>query len=168
MRTRRYCILTWLLLAGTCGVAAEESKTVVGPSNAMLADGADALMARDAERGVSLTLRGLSFPTNKRDERSAWANLCAGYVMLENPREAVSWCDKAIEADPDHWRAYNNRAIAYIQLGRLEEAAADIERVESLRPNAGTLKTVKAMLLHETDPVQPTVTIDDRRQKPTH
>lgn len=158
--------LPLLLLAGVCGVAAEETKTVIGPSNIMLADGAEALMERDAERGVTLTLRGLNYPASERVRQQAWANLCAGYVMLEKLDEALSWCNKVIETNDKNWRAYNNRALVYIQQGRYEEAAADIERVEEISPNARTIKTVKAMLLNETDPVQPVVTIDDRRGKP--
>ncbi len=163
MSSRRLRILTLLLLVASCGASAEGSKTVIGPGNALLADGADALLARDAERGVALTLKGLNFPASERDRQSAWANLCAGYVMLEKFSEALGWCDKAIEANDRNWRAYNNRAIIYIRLARYEEAAEDVAHAESISPNARTLKSVKAMLLNETDPVRPVVTIDDRR-----
>jgi tetratricopeptide (TPR) repeat protein len=165
MHLSRIGTLLCLLFAAGNG-SAEEPKTVIGPSNVLLADGADALLARDAERGVSLTLKGLNFRTSERDRNSAWANLCAGYVMLEKPDEALAWCNKVIEADDDNWRAYNNRALAHIQLANYEQAAADIERAESIRPNARTLKSVKAMLQNEIDPVHPVVTIDDRRQFP--
>ena len=45
-------------------------------------------------------------------------------------------------------------------------AGHDIDRLEALRPNARTLDKVRTMLLNETDPVRPTVTVDDRRQAP--
>lgn len=155
------------LLAVAAGPAtATESKTVVGPANVLLADGAAALMAGDAEAGVRLTLEGLSRPTRERDRIAAWANLCAGYVMLENYAAALGFCDRVIAADDDNWRAYNNRALVHIFRGNYAAAARDIDRLEALRPNARTLDKVRTMFLNETEPVRPTVTVDDRRQEP--
>jgi tetratricopeptide (TPR) repeat protein len=158
---------TLCLLAVAAGqAAASDVKTVIGPTNAALADGAAALIAGDAEEGVRLTLEGLSRPTSERDRIAAWANLCAGYVMLEQFDSALAYCDRVIAVDDDNWRAFNNRALVHIFRGDYAAAASDIDRVESLRPNARTLDRVRTMLLNETDPVRPTVVIDDRRQAP--
>ena len=59
-------------------------------------------MAGDAEKGVRLTLQGLTMATSDRDRISGWANLCAGYVMLDRLDDALVYCDQAIEADPGH------------------------------------------------------------------
>ena len=134
--------------------------------NPALADGAQALIAGDAETGVRLTLEGLTRPTRRGDRIAAWANLCAGYVMLEQFDAALDYCDRVIAVDDDNWRAFNNRALVYIFQGEYAAARRDVDRLEALRPNARTLETVKTMLLNATDPLQPTVMIDDRRRPP--
>jgi hypothetical protein len=50
-----------------------------------------------------------------------------------------------------------------MELGRYEESAADIERGIELRPHARKLQLTRAKLLDATNPVEPTVEIDDRR-----
>lgn len=140
-----------------------DAKTVIGVRNAYLADGAEALLARDGEVGVRLTLQALEFAHGAREVKFAHANLCAGYVMIEKPRTALEHCDWVLERDPNYWRAYNNRAIAYLQLERYEESEADIARGQALQPGSDKLKTVKGMLLDETDPVTESIEIDERR-----
>jgi tetratricopeptide (TPR) repeat protein len=157
-------VLVALLLTGPQPGAQESSKTVVGPRNIYLADGADALLAGDGERGVRLTLQALEFAHGSRETKFAHANLCAGYAMIDKPLTALEHCNWVIEHDPNYWRAYNNRAIVYLKLGRYEESEADIARGQALRPGSEKLKTVKGMLLDETDPVTETIEIDERRR----
>lgn len=156
-------VLGVLLLGGSQLAAEEPGKTVVGPRNVYLADGADALLAGDGEEGVRLTLQALEFAHGSRETKFAHANLCAGYAMIDKPLTALEHCNWVIEHDPNYWRAYNNRAIAYLKLGRYEESEADIARGQALRPGSEKLKTVKGMLLDETDPVTETIEIDERR-----
>jgi tetratricopeptide (TPR) repeat protein len=122
-------------------------------------------MALDAERGVELTLRGLELAQGNRERQAALSNLCAGYVLLGNYESALGYCDQALAENERNWRAYSNRALTYLRMGRHEEAAADVERGQALAPQAKTLKVVKGMLLDETQPVAPTITIDDRRDQ---
>ena len=71
---------------------AASSNTVIGP-NVMLADGADALMKGDWQRGVQLTQMGLAFAISQQDRASGLANLCAGFVgnsREEHPAQRVS------------------------------------------------------------------------------
>jgi len=152
-----------LLLTGPPLAAQEESRTVIGPRNVYLADGAEALLAGDGEQGVRLTLRALELAHGLRETKVAHANLCAGYAMLDEPLTALEHCNWVLERDPNYWRAYNNRAIVYLNLERYEESEADIERGQALRPGSDKLKTVKGMLLDETDPVTETIEIDERR-----
>lgn len=155
-------VASMLLLSPTV-MAQEESKTVIGPDNVDLADGANALLAGDPAEGVRLTLRGLGSAQGTREKKLAHSNLCAGYLMLDLPRVALEHCDAAIALDPNFWRAYNNRALVYLALDRYEESEADIRRGQELKPNATKLKIVRGMYLDETRPVNERVEIDERR-----
>jgi len=140
-----------------------DSRTVIGPRNVALADGAQALRDGDAENGVELTLRGLAMAQGQRERQAALANLCAGYIMLDQVNEALGYCDKALAENERNWRAYSNRALAYMKLKRFDEAKADVDRGQEIAPNAKNLKIVRGMLLDETNPVSPNIVIDDRR-----
>lgn len=142
------------------------AKTVLGPRNAFLYDGANSLLAGRAEEGVRQTLKGLELAQGLREEKIGHSNLCAGFVLLRQPQKALEHCNWVVERDPYHWRSYNNRAIAYLQLERFEESEADVKRGQELNPNSEKLKEVKGMLLDETDPVVENITIDDRRSPP--
>ena len=162
MRGRRFAALC-TLLAMSAATASETPRTVIGPTNVDLADGAAALLAGDAEEGVRLTLRGLKRAAGDRDRHAAWSNLCAGYLMLGRPDDALSYCNRAIDANTGNWRAYSNRAILHIQAARYEEAEADIRRAEATNPRARKLGEVKRMLLDKTNPVVPSISVDDGR-----
>ena len=156
-------VAAFLLLACPELAANEGSKTVLGPRNGPLADGADALIAGDGVEGIRLTLRGLEIAQGERERKMGHANLCAGYVMINQPLTALLHCNWVLERDPAHWRTYNNRALAYLRLDRLEESEGDIARGQALSPSSRTLKIAKGMLLDETDPVRPHVEVDERR-----
>lgn len=162
-------ILFLVVLLGVCAGSAaygqehEHARTVIGPSNIDLADGAQALLAGDAEKGVRLTERGLKMATNDRERVAGNSNLCGGLIMLERYGDALEACNRALAIDDGHWRAYCNRALVYIRTSRFDEAGRDIASAEAIRPNARWVKAVKAMWLDATDPVRPSITIDDRR-----
>ncbi|MDH3587072.1 MAG: hypothetical protein OEQ30_08280, partial [Gammaproteobacteria bacterium] len=86
----RYLLLLMLLgplaqvqAQAPAGQSGAIAKTVVGPGNVDLADGAAALRVGDAEEGVRLTQRGLSTANSQRDRVAGYSNLCAGLVMLD-------------------------------------------------------------------------------------
>lgn len=147
-------------------LAAQQNKTVIGPSNPDLYDGANALLAGDAEEGVRLTLLGLQYESNPRNRNTAMSNLCAGYIMLGEYETALSYCDRVLQQNDRHWRAYSNRALANLRLQRYEDAERDLQKAEALTVNSKTVKIVRSMLLDATDPVAPNIVIDDRRQPP--
>ena len=157
------CFLV-LLLGWTPPTASEESKTIIGPENIYLYDGANALMAKNGEDGVRLTLLGLAAAKSAREKKIAHSNLCAGYLMIGKPETALGHCDWVIENDQRHWRTYNNRALVYMRLDRFAEAEEDIRNGQALRPNSKKLKIVKGMYLDETQPVTPRIEVDERRK----
>ena len=140
------------------------AKTVVGPGNTDLADGATALRVGNAEDGVRLTERGLMSASSRRERVAGYSNLCAGLAMLERLDEALEACNRALELDDRHWRSYSNRALVYLKQERYPEAERDISVGEELNPNARTLKTLRAMYRDAVDPVAPSIIIDDRRE----
>ena len=158
----RACIVGCLCFFAA-GVLAQSNTTVIGPSNPNLQYGADALLAGDADEGVRLTLMGLKFAAGARERQTAKSNLCAGYLMLREYDTALAYCDEVLGENDGHWRAYSNRALIYVKLGRLEDAERDLEKGEAISPNSRTLKAVRRMLLDATHPVSPIIIIDDRR-----
>ncbi len=158
----RACIVGCLCFFAA-GVLAQSNTTVIGPSNPNLKYGADALLSGDADEGVRLTLMGLKFARGARERQTAKSNLCAGYLMLREYDTALAYCDEVLGENDGHWRAYSNRALIYVKLGRLEDAERDLQKGEAISPSSRTLKAVRRMLLDATNPVSPTIVIDDRR-----
>jgi tetratricopeptide (TPR) repeat protein len=156
-----------LLVATTAaaqgGATLESHKSVIGPRNPFLADGAEALVHGNGQKGVELTKKGLAVAQGKFEHKAGLSNLCAGYLMINKPQDALKACNEVIEMDPKFWRAYNNRALVLMELGRFEESEADVQRGQELRPKSKNLRLTKAKLLDATNPVEPTVEIDERR-----
>lgn len=161
---------TWLIfLACAVSVAAvaEDNKTVLGPTNAALQEGANALRAGDAEDGIRLTLLGLSQAHSAQERQTAQSNLCAGYALLGKYELGLSYCDAVLAENERHWRARSNRALIYIKLRRFAEADADLMVGEEISPDSNTIQSVRRMYLDATNPVAPSVIIDDRREPPS-
>ena len=158
-----------MMVVATVQAVADEtvnSKTVIGPRNVFLSDGADALLAHDALEGVPLTLKGLEFAHGQREKKIAHSNLCAGFLMLNQPETALEHCNWVLERDPYHWRSYNNRALVYLRLERFDESQADIARGQEINSRSEKLKEVKGIYLDTVEPVDEKITIDDRRKQP--
>ena len=88
MTGRVILVLSVLLLSQLTN--AKQDKSVIGPSNVQLAEGADQLLAGNAEDGVRLSLLGLTYAVSSRDRKAALSNICAGYVMLEQAELALA------------------------------------------------------------------------------
>ncbi len=161
---RIHCVFmaALLCLSGTV-VMAQANKTVIGSTNPALQEGADALLAGDAEEGVRLTLMGLRYAISSRNRQIGMSNLCAGYLLLNQLDTALSYCDQVLEKNDQYWRAYSNRALIYVKQKRYEEAEQDLQKGEAISPKSRTLKAVRTMLLDQTNPVAPEIVIDDRR-----
>lgn len=159
-------LLVVAILLASAGMAQDADPTgpttIIGPRNPDLYEGAEKLLSGRAEEGVQLTLRGLQFAQGKREEEAALANLCAGYVMLEDYDEALRYCDTLLSRNDENWRGYNNRALIYIHTGQYEKAHQDLLRGEEINPGARTLKLARSIYLDAVDPVAPEIEIDDR------
>ena len=152
-----------LLLLVTTGAFSKQNTTVLGSSNVALQDGADALRSGDAEEGIRLTRLGLSQATSSGERETGKSNLCAGYAMLGQYEIGLPYCNEVLEENARNWRARSNRALIYIKLRRFAEANEDLLVGEEVSPNAATLQAVRNMYLDATDPVAPSVVVDDRR-----
>jgi tetratricopeptide (TPR) repeat protein len=115
------------------------SKTVIGQTNSLLADGAAALEAGRIEEGVRLTLEGLKVAVTARENAAGHSNACAGYVLLKHWAEALAQCNAALQLDTSNWRTYNNRASIYVEKGLYDLAMHDLEAGLALAPGAATL-----------------------------
>jgi len=120
------------------------SHTVLGP-NALLANGSLALLNRQWEKGIQLTLMGLEAVVSSNDRAAGYANLCAGYIALKQYQHAIENCDRSIGIDDTNWRAWQNRAAANLSLGRIEDSMRDIERGLAINPDAPALQETLAI-----------------------
>jgi tetratricopeptide (TPR) repeat protein len=128
-------------LPGSPPCASElQSTTVIGPSNAQLALGAEALENGRVEEGIRLTLEGLRGPNSQQDIAAGHSNLCAGYGMLHRWDQAIEHCTAALAIDRTNWRTYNNRAAAYAGKGLYDLALTDLQSGLELAPQSRTLR----------------------------
>lgn len=120
------------------------ASTVVG-ANALLTDGAAAMMTGDWERGVQLTQMGLSTALSQTDRAAAYANLCAGYAALKKYERALENCAQSLALDENNWRAWQNRAASHLGLGKIEESIRDIQRGLQINPDSEILQKTLAI-----------------------
>ena len=152
-RSIRACLvcLTGAIAFASAPAAAQSSlsQSVFG-ADPKLSDGALALRLGDYEEGIRLTLEGLRAPAGAahsiRTRSSAHNNLCAGYVMAGNFREALKHCNEALRLKSNNWRAYSNRAVLYALTGSLSKAAEDIEQGKRINPDARRLMEAEEFL----------------------
>jgi tetratricopeptide (TPR) repeat protein len=126
-------------------LAHSESAHTIG-TDPHLSDGARALQMGNYDEGIRLTLEGLKRHPLHRHRASALNNLCAGYVGNQEFEEAIRRCSDAIEIDGRNWRMYNNRALAYLGMGRIGAAQRDAKKGLALNPDGPTLTKVEAMI----------------------
>ncbi len=163
MRVWVTIVLLCLLVVARADDNNTNNKTVIGPRNINLHEGAEALRRGDGQFGVQATLRGLRLAVGDNEVKTAHANLCAGFILIEQAETALTHCNWVLERYPAHWQTYNNRALAYLHLERFDEAEADIEKGQELRPRSEKLKEIKGQYLDQVQPVVEKITIDDRR-----
>ena len=134
-----------VLACATLSAQAAENIVVFGP-NQDLAAGAMALQVGNYDEGVRLTRRGLKIEKSSKDRATGLSNLCAGLVGLRLYAEALVSCDQSLALKDRNWHVYNNRALAFLGLGRVERARMDMNRGLELKPGAGKLLKVAEMI----------------------
>jgi tetratricopeptide (TPR) repeat protein len=117
---------------------------VIGP-NAMLADGAMALMNGQWEKGIQLTLMGLNDTVSNADRAAGYANLCAGDIAIKKYDQALDSCDRSLAIVDTNWRAWQNRAAANLALSHIDEAMRDIKRGLTINPDSPELQKTLAI-----------------------
>ncbi len=93
-------------------------------------------------RGLLLLRRGnyrgavadFSNALKGRAEAMMYVNRAKAWTMLGEDDKALEDADKAIELAPESSRAYNQRAIAYLNKGMPGRARQDIEKVRYMYP----------------------------------
>ncbi len=69
------------------------------------------------------------------DSADALNARCWVLALKPDPAAALPDCDAAISQDPKHFQARDSRAFAYWQLGRTEDARADLSSAAEIRPD---------------------------------
>ncbi len=105
-------------------------------SSDLLRQGIRALRQGDLERAITSLERFLKEPARKSDRVAAHNNLCIAYQFVGDLEAAVKQCSIAIELNPKHWRAYNNRGNVHFAGGAYEAASADYLLALDINPKA--------------------------------
>jgi tetratricopeptide (TPR) repeat protein len=130
------------LSAAASGV---ENRLVLG-SNPNLSQGAFELRSGNFEEGIRLTFLGLKETASTRDRRAAMNNLCAGYAALGRYDAAIHICNIILDKNERDWRAYNNRALAYMGAGDLDQAKVDVDKGLAINPGSKKLRLAAEMI----------------------
>ena len=80
----------------------------------------------------------------KSDDPETWFNMGNAYHSLGNFAEAVRDYSVALEYNPNHFNAYNNRATAYVALGEWEKGIEDMRKAAQ-GGNADAMASLKAL-----------------------
>jgi tetratricopeptide (TPR) repeat protein len=136
--------------AGIADAAEPEaaSTTILGGGNSLLAEGSLALQQGRIAQGILLTQEGLKTATDTREAAAGHSNLCGGYALLHDWRQALEQCNAAIGLDRTDWQAFNNRAAVYAGLGQYDLALADVRSGLELDPQSSILQKSLAVVEH--------------------
>jgi tetratricopeptide (TPR) repeat protein len=76
-------------------------------------------------------------PDNKAEESNFYLEKSAEAMAKNRWNEVIQWSTRAIEADPENYKAYANRAGALAEEKRAKEALLDADQAIALNPNFG-------------------------------
>lgn len=113
--------------------------------NPQLADGSEAMLQGDWQRGIELTTQGLSATVSNGDRAAALANLCAAHAALKQFAQALQFCDQSLALQDGSWRTWQNRAACHLGLGNIEESLRDLQRGLALNPESDALQKTLAI-----------------------
>jgi tetratricopeptide (TPR) repeat protein len=142
------CITLLVLCAAvfvSTAASGVENRLVLG-ANPNLSQGAFELRSGNFEEGIRLTFLGLKESASTRDRRAAMNNLCAGYAALGRYDAAIHICNIILDKNERDWRAYNNRALAYMGAGDLDQAKADVDKGLAINPGSKKLRLAAELI----------------------
>ncbi len=140
----------------------DETATILGAGNEFLSAGTYAILVGDYEEGIRLTELGLTrFSPSLEDRAAALSNLCAAHAAIGAPDRAIEYCTQSLSLAGGNWRAYSNRAYAYLLKGMYSEATFDLDTAAAINPSAKQVAEVRGMLNEQG--LIPRVIIEDHR-----
>jgi tetratricopeptide (TPR) repeat protein len=103
----------------------------LAPENAQLqAEAAIHLSTKNSRRARPYAEQAI-----KLDPKNALAHLAMARSFHVKRQEHLTHLNRALQFDPQSWKAHQLRAVYYSQVGRLEDALGDIDRSLALKPN---------------------------------
>jgi len=136
--------LSGLSLTAAWGAEGADSNSVLG-ANPQLADGTQAMLNGDWQRGIDLILLGLADTVSVSDRAVGLANLCAAHAALKQCQKGLEFCDQSLAVQDNNWRTWQNRAACHLGLGNIEESLQDLQRGLALNPDADALQKTLAI-----------------------
>ncbi|MCL4155488.1 UNVERIFIED_CONTAM: hypothetical protein GTU68_009350, partial [Idotea baltica] len=85
----------------------------------------------------------------KKDRAILYANRAAARSKLDEKKEAIKDCDKAISLDSTYLKAIQRRATLHRQLDNLEEALKDFQKVLEMEPGNAEARSAVMILPHQ-------------------
>jgi tetratricopeptide (TPR) repeat protein len=138
-----------------------DSRTVLGGGNEYLSAGADAIRAGSYEDGIRLTGLGLQRSSSLGDRAAGLSNLCAAYAAKGDPDNAIRYCTESLALNGSNWRAFSNRAYAYLLKRMYTQASADLDAASEISPNARQVQQIRGMINERS--LQPSVTVEEHQ-----
>jgi tetratricopeptide (TPR) repeat protein len=138
-----------------------DSRTVLGGGNEYLSAGAELIRAGEYDDGIRLTTMGLERLASQNDRAAGLSNLCAAHAAKGEPDRAIEFCTQSITLSPYSWRAYSNRAYAYLLKGQLAAASADLAIAAEHNPDARQIGQIRGMINERN--LQPSVTVEEHQ-----
>jgi tetratricopeptide (TPR) repeat protein len=143
-------------------ITGDVGNVIVVGAGQYLSAGAAAIRAGRYDDGIRLTLLGLERDAPSIPNRAAGlANLCAAYVAKEEPDPAIAYCTESLGLNSGNWRAYSNRAHAYLLKNMFAEAKFDNDTAAAIAPNADHVRMVREAL-NETG-LQPQIIVEEHQ-----
>jgi tetratricopeptide (TPR) repeat protein len=101
------------------------------------------LRAGQTERATEL-VKGIDPATIK--DPAVYYNIAVAFLNAQKPEEAAGYLTHAVTVDPAFIDGYYQRALAYLQAGKLEESKADFRKVLELQPEGPQAETARKAL----------------------
>lgn len=112
--------------------------------NYHLTKGVEALKSGNYARAVDQFEQALKNRLSDQVQSMAYTNICAAKFKLDNHKDAITACKKAIKIDPSTWIAHKNLGVIYLAAGEVEKAQDALIRAQRLnKKDKGTTLLIK-------------------------